>query len=43
MYQEIVLYTLLYFTLSKIWKKNILLQVRGMHCTNTEELQKLVE
>lgn len=42
-YQETVLYTLLYFTLSKVWKKNILLQVRGMHCVNIEELQKLAE
>lgn len=26
---------------SKIWKKNLLLQIKGVHCKNTEELQKL--
>lgn len=34
------LYVLLYFIPSKIWKKNLLLEMKGMHSKNTEEQQK---
>lgn len=33
-------YVLFYVIPSKIWKKNLLLQIKGLHCRNSEELQK---
>lgn len=33
-------YVLFYVIPSKNWKKNLLLEIKGMHGKNTEELQK---
>lgn len=39
-HHKTAVYVLFHVIPIKIWKKNVLLQIKGVHCKNTEELQK---